>query len=182
MAKNHWKTHSSKYVHENHWYKVRQDEVTMPSGKSGVYNVIETLGSVYILPVTDDGKILLVNLFRYPTQSDSWEIPAGHVEPGEDPLETAKRELQEEVGSSAKEWTKLGDFELSNGIANSVGHIYLAHGLTFAGKNEQEEEGISSVKTFSTSEIREMIAQNKIFDGPTLSAIMLAVAQKHLTL
>lgn len=181
MAKNNWKTLNSDYVHENKWYKVRKDDVIMPNGKPGVYNVIETHGSVYILPIIDN-KIILINLFRYPTQADSWEIPAGHIEAGEDPLESAKRELQEETGFEATTWVKLGIFQIANGISNSIGHIFIAKDLETTTKNEQEEEGISSAKLADMHQLKLMIESGKISDGPTLAVFMQAVAHGYINL
>ena len=181
MAENNWKTLSSSYVHENKWYKVRKDEVIMPNGKSGVYNVIETHGSAYILPVIDN-KIIFVNLFRYPTQVDSWEIPAGHIEVDEEPLESAKRELQEETGFKAATWIKLGTFQIANGIANSLGHIFVAKDLKTTGKNEQEEEGISNTKPVDIDQLKLMIDDGRISDGPTLAVLMRAVAHGYIDL
>lgn len=154
----------------------------MPNGKPGVYNVVETRGSVYILPITKEGNIVLVRLFRYTTQSDSWEIPAGGIEDEEHPLLAAKRELQEELGCEAEKWENLGSIEPANGIMSAKGHIFLAQGLAKQGKNEQLEEGITETKAFTPGKIRHMLADNIIVDGPTLSALLLAIAKGRLTL
>jgi len=136
-----WKKVSSKYVLQNPWYGVRQDEVIRPDGSVGVFNVVECGESVFVLPVTEDDKILLVYLYRYPTQRFGWEIPAGGVERDELPLQAAKRELQEEAGYQASQWEKVGTFDSMNGMTDAVGHVYIAKGLRATATNEKTEEG-----------------------------------------
>lgn len=166
-----WKKISSKYVHENPWYRVRQDQVIMPNGKSGVYNVVETRGAVYIVALNDEQEVALIKQERYTTGIESYEAPAGGIEEGEDPLETAKRELIEETGYAAKEWKKLSETQAANGISNAVCYVFLAATLEKAGFDEKVEEGITDVKFVSFDEINHMIKSGELSDSPTIAAI-----------
>lgn len=166
-----WKKISSKYVHENPWYKVRQDQVIMPDGKPGVYNVVETRGAVYIIAMNDEREVALVKQERYTTGIESYEAPAGGIEEGEDPLETAQRELPEETGYVAKEWKKLSVTQAANGISNAIYHVFLATKLEKAGFDAQAEEGITDVKFALLEEIDHMIKNGELSDSPTIAAI-----------
>ncbi len=95
--KSPWKTKNSKIVHQNPWYKIRQDEVITPDGKPGTYNVLETKGdAALIVPLSEKDEIYLIKKYRYPIKEFSWEIPSGNSEGG-DIFEAAKRELWEET-------------------------------------------------------------------------------------
>lgn len=166
-----WKTLNSKYVLENPWYKVRQDQVTRPNGQPGVYNVVETGGSVHLIALTDEGKVLLVKLYRYTISAESWEIPAGFLDHSEKPIVSAKRELQEETGYLAEEWHDLGVFQLGTGIANAPLHLFVAKKLRYKGDDEQAEEGITAARAFSIAELKKIIADGTIVDGPTLAGL-----------
>jgi 8-oxo-dGTP pyrophosphatase MutT (NUDIX family) len=172
MTNSKWQTISSKYVLENPWYKVRQDNVIRPDGKEGTYNVVECGESVFVVPVTSEGKILLEKLFRYTTQHEAWEIPAGGVEQGEKPLEAAKRELQEETGLVSEAWQEIGAFDSMNGMTDAVAHVFEAKGLAQTSHHEQEEEGITDVRAFSLEEIIAMILDGSIVDALSIAALM----------
>jgi len=172
MTNSKWKTISSKYVLENPWYKVRQDSVIRPDGNEGTYNVVECGKSVFVVPVTSEGKILLEKFFRYTTQHEGWEIPAGSVEQGEKPLEAAERELQEETGLVSEAWQEIGTFDSMNGMTDAVAHVLEAKGLTQTGHHEQEEEGITAVRAFSFEEVIAMILDGSIVDALSIAALM----------
>lgn len=167
-----WKKVQSKYIAENPWYKVRQDRVIRPDGTEGTYNVIECGESVFIVPITKDKKILLVKLFRYTTQHEAWEVPAGGVEAGETPLVAAKRELQEETGYTGTTWQALGSFESMNGMTDAVAHVFEASGLNETQYHEKQEEGIIKVQGFSFDEAITMILEGSIVDGLSIAALM----------
>lgn len=131
MSDHGWKTISSKYVLENPWFKVRQDQIIRPDGKPGVYNIVESGGSAFVVPITDDNKILLVKLYRYPISGYSWEVPAGFLDKKERPLVSAKRELQEETGCRADEWHDLDKFQVAAGLTNISFYTFAAKKLYF---------------------------------------------------
>jgi len=171
-----WKKISSEYVLRNRWYKVRRDKVTRPDGSDGEFNVVECGESVFILAVDADKNILLVKLFRYPTQDEGWELPAGGVEEGETPLAAAKRELREETGLHAESWRELGTFDAMNGMTDSVVHVFAAADLRPAGSDEQAEEGISRVEAFPPQAILHMIRTGDMVDGVSIAALTKAFA------
>lgn len=126
-----FKTLSQKIVWSCPWYNIRQDQIILPNGQSGVYNVIQKAPAVWILPVTTDHQVVLIKSYRYTIEEYCWEIPAGSVKP-EQSLETAARaELAEEIGGTAHKLEYIGKSYMANGISNEIGHFYLATGVTF---------------------------------------------------
>jgi 8-oxo-dGTP pyrophosphatase MutT (NUDIX family) len=110
-------TVSSKLMYQNPWMKVYEDQIRMPNGRKGMYGFIDGKPGVFIIALTEDDKIHLVESFRYPTQRWQWELPAGGIDPGLSPLEAAKHELVEELGMTAKTWTHIHTFgPSSNGF------------------------------------------------------------------
>lgn len=170
---NKWQKLDSKYVLKNPWYKVRQDKVIRPDGKEGMYNVVECGTSVFVVPITTDGKILLVKLFRYTTQHEGWEVPAGGVEPGEKPLAAAKRELQEESGLTSSSWQKVGTFDLMNGMTDAVAFVFEAKELTTTKHHRQNEEGITETAEFTPKQVLDMIQDGQIVDALSIAALMI---------
>jgi 8-oxo-dGTP pyrophosphatase MutT (NUDIX family) len=169
-----WKKLTSKHVLTNPWYKVRQDTVIGPDGKEGVFNVVECGRSAFIVPITDEGKILLVHLFRYSTQRAGWEVPAGGVEAGETSLQAASRELQEETGLKARHWQSVGAMESMNGMTDATAEVFIAREFHETGINQQAEEGITRVKAFTLDEISKMIATEEIVDALTIASLLKA--------
>jgi 8-oxo-dGTP pyrophosphatase MutT (NUDIX family) len=127
---NPWRTRSSRVVYDNGFLQLREDSVVQPDGEPGRYTFLELPWPVVaIVPVSDDGNVYLVRQWRYPWQRNSWEIPAGHGEPNEDPLHGAQRELAEEVGVQAQSWEALGTCYSSAAI-NARYYLFLARGLS----------------------------------------------------
>jgi 8-oxo-dGTP pyrophosphatase MutT (NUDIX family) len=169
-----WQTRASRTVYENSWIRVREDDVTRPDGADGIYGVVEIRHpAVFVVPVTDAGEVVLVRIDRYATGRQSLEVPAGGSD-GEDPLEAARRELREESGYAASEWTPLGDVFSLNGVSNAPGHVYLARGLTRPGGEEMAEEGIVGLELVAWPDLVAMIGRGEIHDGETLAALMYA--------
>lgn len=172
MSKSPWKTLDSSYVFENPWYKVRQDRVIRPDGKEGTYSVVEKGPSVFVIAITASKEILLVNLFRYTTGHEGWEVPCGGVNTSESLLDAAKRELKEETGCIGNSWQNLGAFDSMNGITNGVSHVFMAQDITWTNENEQTEEGITKLKAFSIKEIFELIQTGAMNDGLSIATLM----------
>lgn len=171
--KNQWKKLSSKIVHKNPWYTVRQDRVIRPDGKKGTYTVVERLPAVFVVALNERKEVYLVGLYRYTTNSYSLEIPGGGSE-GESPLRAAKRELKEETGLVAKKWEALGRFQMANGHTNEIGCVFLATGLVQTNESKQKEEGIDLIKAVPISTALEMIRKGKITDGPSIVGLTYA--------
>src|SRR5262245_11747925 len=108
--KEKWEILSSDQVYQDPWIKVRVDKIKRPNGNTGTYSVVSIKGGIGVVPIDSDGEIYLVGQYRYTTDSYSWEIPQGafnNFEHTDDPLDTAKRELEEETGIQAFSWRKL---------------------------------------------------------------------------
>lgn len=177
-----WRTLSSRVAYRNPWITVREDQVLAPDGSPAVYGVVELRDSVFVVALTDDDEVVLVTTDRYTTGPGSVEVPAGGGE-GQDPLDAARRELAEEAGLTAREWTHLGTTEALNGVARAVEHVYLARGLTpvadaDATAHEQAAEGISAVRTVPFADALAMVRTGEVRDGETITA--LALAALHL--
>ena len=133
-----WRTLGSRNVYENPWISVREDSVIRPDGEPGIYGVVHYKNTaVGVLPVEED-HVYLVGQYRYPLERYSWEIPEGGCAEGEDPLEAARRELEEETGLRAEHWVRLGEAHLSNSVSDEYALWFLATGLT---QGEQRPEG-----------------------------------------
>ena len=117
-TKNPWTTVSTRSVYDNSRISVREDAVIRPDGERGIYGVVHFKNiAIGVLAVEDD-FIYLVGQYRYPLERYSWEIPEGGCAEGEDPLDAARRELEEETGLRARNWRKLGAAHLSNSVSD----------------------------------------------------------------
>lgn len=131
-------------------------------------------GAVVILPFVDRSRILLLRQFRYAAKGELWEIPAGTLERGENPLFCARRELEEETGFRAKKWKRLTSFYCAPGISDEKMTLYRAEGLVPGRKNLDHDE-ILVHKTFSLKEAARMARSGAIRDGKTLAALLWAL-------
>lgn len=173
-----WRVTSSRTAYENPWLRVREDLVIRPDGSDGLYGVVQLTGeAVFVVALTDDDEVVLVQLYRYPTRVVSLEIPSGGTGPDE-PLAAARRELREETGITAREWTALGTLDPMNGIADVRHHVFLARGLTREvtddTRHEQVLEGITDVRLVRWGRVLGMLAAGEITDADTASALLLA--------
>lgn len=158
QSENPWQTLASKIVYQNPWMKVHEDSVLMPSGVKGIYGFIESKPGVFIIALTKEGKVHLIESFRYPTQKWQWELPTGGIEQGTSPLESAQRELAEELGMTAEEWTLINVFgPSSNGFMNDAQHVFVAEGLQKGKEHPEEFEAIRATKTVTIQEMMTMI-------------------------
>jgi len=130
-------------------------------------SVVRHRGSAVMMAVDERNRILLVKQYRLPADGYLWELPAGKVDPGETPLQTARRELIEETGYRARKWTRLASFFVSPGYVQERMTIYPAQGLT-AGKSTPMEDERIETKWFSAPQVGRMIRSGKIEDAKTL--------------
>ncbi len=171
---NPWTTKSSEIKYENPWIKVIENKVVTPAGKDGIYGVVSFKNkAIGIVPVDADGNVYLVGQWRYPLEEYSWEIPEGGGPEGEQPLETAKRELLEETGLLADSWTLLGKLHTSNSVCDEVGYLFLAQKLTQV-ETDPEETEILNIKKVPLKEAIEMIMRMEITDSLAITGLFMA--------
>jgi ADP-ribose pyrophosphatase len=159
---------SSKEVYRCRLFWVTEDEAVDPkTGFTIKRSVVRHAGSAVMMAVDEKKRILLVRQYRLPAGKNLWELPAGKVDPGETPLDAAKRELAEETGYKARAWTKLTSFWASPGFVQERMTIYLATDLTAGAATPMDDERIEA-RWFTRKEVREMIVAGKIEDGKTM--------------
>lgn len=171
------KTVDSQYIYQGKIIKVRKDKVTLLDGKSTVREVVEHRGGVCIVPIDEDGNVLLVRQYRYPVGREVLEIPAGKREEGEDPFDTAKRELSEETGCDAERYDFLGSFLATPGYCTEKFYIYLARDLRYHKQHLDEGEFLDVVKMPLDDAVR-LVWENKIDDCKSVAGLL--IAQKRL--
>lgn len=165
-----FRTLSSKTVFKGRRVEVRVDRVREPGGVEAERELVVHPGSVVVLPVFGDGRVLLVRQFRYAAGQALWELVAGGLEPGERPLAAAARELAEETGYRAKRFRRVLSFYPSPGILNEKMHLVEARGLT-AGVAQPEKDERIRARIFSLPELRKMARSGSIQDGKTLAGL-----------
>ena len=172
--KNPWQTLSTRYIYENPWISLREDQVINPGGGKGIYGVVSFKNkAIGIVPVDEEGFTYLVGQYRYPLKEYSWEIPEGGGPVGTDPLESAKRELKEETGFKAKHWQNICRIHTSNSVTSEEGFIFLAQGLE-AGEAEPEETEDLRVKRIPLKEAVAMVMRDEITDSLSIAGLLKA--------
>ena len=164
---------SSKEVYKCSLFRVTEDRAVDPkSGFEIKRSVVRHAGSAVMMAVDERRRILLVRQYRLPAERYLWELPAGRLDPGEKPLQAARRELVEETGYRAKVWTKLASFFVSPGYVQERMTIYLATGLTAGQATPMDDERIET-RWFTPKEVSEMIRAGRIEDAKTMIGFML---------
>ena len=162
----------SEEIFDGHVVHLYKDTVTLPNGKSATRETIRHIGAVAVVPMTDDGKVIVERQFRYPLGRVITEIPAGKLDSkSEDRLAAAKRELEEETGYTAEEWIELGDYCPAAAYCDEIITLYLAKGLQKGMRNLDEDEFLN-IRAVDLNELVEEIMQGKIVDGKTQVAIL----------
>jgi ADP-ribose pyrophosphatase len=162
---------SSKVVYEGPVFGVRRDEVLEPSGVRATREVITHPGSVVVLPVLPDGKIILIRQYRHATRQFLWELVAGRIDDGEAPRQAAKRELIEETGYRAKSFKVFLDVFPTPGFLEERMYILLAEGVTPGDAQPEEDEKIVS-RAYSVAELKEMIRKGHLRDAKSVAGIL----------
>lgn len=171
------KTLSEKEVFNGRIIRVCHDEVLLENGQKALREVVYHNGGVCVLPLCENGDVLFVKQFRYPYKEEVLELPAGKLEKGEEPLESGKRELLEEVGARAESFTSLGKLYPSPGYCGEIISMFLAEELSFENQNLDEDEFLDVVK-IPLDKAVEMVMENKIPDSKTQTAILKAYLLK----
>jgi len=162
----------SRTVFRGRVFQVTRDRAREPGGVEVTRDIVRHAGSAVILPRRDDGRILLVRQFRLPARRRLWELAAGRLDPGESPLQAAKRELGEETGFTAERWRLLVEYFPSPGYLDEKMWIYLAEGLKRGRARPEEDERIER-RWFTPEQIQRMIRSGKLEDGKALVGCLL---------
>jgi 8-oxo-dGTP pyrophosphatase MutT (NUDIX family) len=166
-----WTRRTRQVAYANPWITIWHDEVIRPDGEPGIYGVVhfENL-AVGVLALDDGGRVLLVGQHRYALDQYSWEIPEGGVPAGESPLEGARRELREETGVEAADWTELSRSHLSNSVSDEEAVLFLASGLTHGVPTPDGTEALA-VRWVPFDEVLAMTMDGRITDAMTILAV-----------
>jgi len=162
---------SSETLFQGRVFSLKREHIAEPSGLVATREIVVHPGSVVVLPVLTDGRIVLIRQYRHAAGQYLWELVAGHKEPDEDPLEGAHRELEEETGYTAKRVRKLFDIFPSPGLLGEKMEIFLAEGLT-KGKPRPEDDERISQRIFKLREAKNWIRSGKIRDSKTIAGIL----------
>ncbi len=163
----------SKY--QNAWIKVNEDQVIRPDGKKGIFGTVKIKPGVSVLALSEDHFVYLTEEFHYALGKESIEVVSGGVEEHEDPFSAAKRELEEELGIIAEEWTALGEIHPFTSIVNCPVNLFLARKLTFTKSRPESTEIIKTIKVKLDLAI-EMVMDGRISHG-TSGVLILKVQQ-----
>ena len=163
---------SHRRVYTGHVLSLDVDEIEEPSGVRATREVVRHSGSVVVLAVDGDDRLVLVKQYRYPAGQDLWEIPAGRQDPGESPEAGARRELEEEVGARAAALELLQSFYSSPGFCDEVMHLFRASGLTLVPARPEADEHIEA-RWVTLGEARAMAERGEVRDAKTLLALLL---------
>ncbi|HEY3704374.1 MAG TPA: NUDIX hydrolase [Terracidiphilus sp.] len=168
---------ASEVVYTGPVFRVTKDKIVEPNGKQGVKDVVRHNGSAVILAVDksknkNDPWIVLERQYRHAARQFLWELPAGTLDPGEDPLAGAQRELEEETGYRAKKWKPLVRYFASPGFLGEAMNVFLAEGLV-AGEAKPEDDEDIEFRLVKLSKIMKMIRKGALLDGKTLTCVLL---------
>jgi ADP-ribose pyrophosphatase len=174
-----WRRLGSRIAYASLWTRLREDTIIFPNGQESTYSVLELGQCVGVLPLLDDGRVMLVRQYRYVGDHFPWEMPTGNVDPGESPHVAAKRELGEEAGYDAGRLDPLGTFHTSKAHCDEVAHLFVAHELRPVERvpdpTEELERGACPF-----NDVLAMVLDGRIVDSMTIIAV-LRVALAHCT-
>lgn len=173
-----WHVLARRAAYDSDWVAVHRLDIRLPDNTvvHDIHLVDYKHPAAAVVPMGDDGRILLIDHYRFQTDTRGWEIPAGKLDDGESPEQAIARELMEETGHRAGSFKALGRYHPSNGSSNQVFHVFVARGVTRVGEIEDTNE-VMGLRWFSPSEVRDLIAQNIILDGLSLTGLCWAIVR-----
>ncbi|GIV36714.1 MAG: hypothetical protein KatS3mg032_1093 [Cyclobacteriaceae bacterium] len=176
-----WKTLTSRTVYSNKWIELTEHEVINPSGTKGLYGKVHFKNkAIGIVPLDSRGNTWLVGQYRYTLQAWSWEIPEGGGPLTEEPLEAARRELQEETGLRAGKWSELLRLHTSNSVTDEEAIIFLAEELEEGNNNPEDTEADLLVKKIPLTEAIDMVMRGEITDSMSVAALLKIAHLKNM--
>ncbi|ANY16990.1 NUDIX domain-containing protein [Bordetella pseudohinzii] len=162
---------SSELVYDGRFLKVRRDMVRLPNEHVVSREYVVHPGAVVVIPLLDDGRVLLERQYRYPIERVMTEFPAGKLDPGEDPLACAKRELLEETGYTAAQWARAGALHLAIAYSTEIIHIYFARGLS-AGERRLDADEFLDVHGATLPALLQACQRGEVTDAKTLTCML----------
>ncbi|QDQ01927.1 NUDIX hydrolase [Lysinibacillus fusiformis] len=173
MKKFEEKTIQTTAIFDGKIVKLQVDDVILPNGNMAKREIVKHPGAVAVIAITHEGKLVMVEQYRKVLERSIIEIPAGKLEPGEEPIVTARRELEEETGYGAKEFTYLQTFATSPGFADEVIHLFIAKDLyKIENKAQLDEDEFVELLEVSLKEAQAMVADERIYDAKTAFAVL----------
>ena len=168
-----WQRLATDYPYAFRMFRVRQDQARWPDGQVRTFSYVQTSGAVWVVPVADDGQIVLIRQFRYMLDDWQWEVPAGgfHDFTGA-PIELAKRELEEEVGGSSDDWLYVGCFNTGASVIEEKSHFVLARGVRLDREPHREPAEIIEVHPTPVERALEMARSGEIADAHSALALL----------
>ena len=161
-----------KEVYKNKWISVHEYQVHQDGGEKGLFGILTMPNGSAVVTLDDQNRVYLGKEFRFAINHASYEVPGGAIDAGETPLDAAKRELEEEVGFRAKQWTNLGYIDPYTGIVESKNHMFLAQDLEDVGANTDSWERIECIR-IPLSEAVDMVLRGEITHGASCVALLM---------
>ncbi len=163
-------TVSSEEVFHGHVLRIRKDEVRLPHGGIREREIVEHPGGVLAVPILSDGRLILIQQYRYSIDQPIYEFPAGKLEKGEPPLDCVQRELEEETGYVTNNWDMLTQIVTSPGFCDEIIHLFVAQDVERSPNPRREEDEYIMFDAYSPDTIRQMIRDKIIIDAKTICA------------
>lgn len=169
---NPWTITGENEKYDNPWINVTEYKVLNPAGNPGIYGKVSFKNlAIGVLPLDADGNTYLVGQYRFPLEQYSWEMPEGGGPIGNDPLDSAKRELLEETGLKASEWIEIQRMHLSNSVSDELAIIYVARNLEQFEPEPEETEQLA-IKKLPFEDVYHMVCRGEITDSMTVAAVL----------
>ena len=165
---------SSRHIYSNPWITVREDKVIRPGGTESIFGVVDLMAGASVLALTDDHEVYLAKEYKYGVQQHSVELVSGGLEPGEQPLETAQRELREEFGLEAREWVDMGMVNPFTNVINSPSYLFLALGVHQQHEPKPDPGEDIELMKLPFQQVVDMVLNNEITNGSSCTLILKA--------
>ena len=170
-----WITRASRTLFQSRWLHLRQDEIRLPGGEDITYTWVDHGGYVVVVPILDDGRVVMERVYRHTVKQTLLECPSGGLD-GEEPIAAGRRELEEETGYTARAWQHLGAFYGGVGIGNERFDVVVARDLREDGRVHREATEQIEVVCIPLAELHASALRGEIEDAPSALAILLVTA------